>query len=161
MSRESLAYDRGLIGQPGSRSAIDTPALVLDLDAFEANVAVMAQLARNRGIALRPHAKTHKSVSVARSQLAAGAVGQCCAKLGEAEILADAGIGGLLLTSPVQHPAKIDRLIALLRRSPDLAVVVEDEANVRQLGRAAAAAGLRLAVLIDCDVGTHRFGVMK
>jgi 3-hydroxy-D-aspartate aldolase len=161
MSRESLAYDRGLIGQPGSRSAIDTPALVLDLDAFEANVAVMAQLARNRGIALRPHAKTHKSVSVARSQLAAGAVGQCCAKLGEAEILADADIGGLLLTSPVQHPAKIDRLIALLRRSPDLAVVVEDEANMRQLGRAAAAAGLRLAVLIDCDVGTHRFGVVE
>ena len=93
--------------------------------------------------------------------MAAGAVGQCCAKLGEAEVLADAGIGGLLLTSPVQHPAKIDRLMALLRRSPDLAVVVEDEANVRQLGQAAAAAGLRLAVLIDCDVGTHRFGVIS
>ena len=159
MSRESLAYDRSLIGQPGSREAIDTPALVLDLDAFEANLAVMAQLARERGIALRPHAKTHKSVTVARRQMAAGGIGQCCAKLGEAEVLADAGIGGLLLTSAVQHPAKIGRLMALARRAPDLAIVVEDEDNVRRLGEAAAAAGIRLSVLIDCDVGTHRFGV--
>lgn len=161
MSKERLAYDRGLIGRPGSRDAIDTPALVLDLDAFDANVATMAQLARDRGIALRPHAKTHKCASIARSQMAAGAVGQCCAKLGEAEVLADAGITGLLLTSPVQAPAKIERLMALARRAPDLAVVVEDAANVQRLGEAAASAGIRLAVLIDCDVGTHRFGVVS
>lgn len=159
MSRERLAYDRSLIGRPGSRKAIDTPALVLDLDAFDANVEIMARLARERGIALRPHAKTHKSVAVARRQMEAGAVGQCCAKLGEAEVLAEAGIPGLLLTSPVQHPAKIERLMALARRAPDLAVVVEDEANVRRLGEAATAAGIRLPVLIDCDIGTHRFGV--
>ena len=159
MSRQSIDYDRSLIGRPGSREAIDTPSLVLDLDAFEANVALMAQLASARGIALRPHAKTHKSVSVARRQMEAGALGQCCAKLGEAEVLAEGGISGLLLTSPVQHPAKIDRLVALLRRAPDLMVVVEDEANVRRLGEAVAAAGLRLTVLIDCDVGSPRFGV--
>ena len=69
MSRQSIDYDRSLIGQPGSREAIDTPALVLDLDAFDANLALMARLARDRGIALRPHAKTHKSISVARRQM--------------------------------------------------------------------------------------------
>ena len=159
VSKESLAYDRGLIGRPGSTEAIDTPALVLDLDAFDANLAMMAQLARDRGIALRPHAKTHKCVSIARRQMEAGAIGQCCAKLGEAEVLADAGLGGILVTSPVRHPAKIDRLISLARRVPDLAVVMEDEANAIAIGQAAAAAGLRLGVLIDCDVGTHRFGV--
>lgn len=161
MSNKRLAYDRSLIGKPGSRDAIDTPALVLDLDAFETNIATMTKLARDRGIALRPHAKTHKSASVAKRQMEAGAVGQCCAKLGEAEVLAEAGVGGLLLTSPVQHPAKIDRLMALLRGAPDLAVVVEDAANVRRLGEAAAAADLKLTVLIDCDVGTHRFGVVS
>lgn len=159
MSRESLAYDRGLIGQPGSRAMLDTPALVLDLDAFEANVAAMAAVAAARGVALRPHAKSHKSVPVARAQIAAGAVGQCCAKLGEAEVLAGGGIGGLLITSAVQHPAKIRRLVALAARSPGLAVVVEDPANVSMLGEAMAAAGVTLDVLIDVDVGTHRFGV--
>ena len=159
MSRERLAYDQGLVGQPGSRMLIDTPALVLDLDAFDANVAAMAKVAAARGVALRPHAKTHKSVQIARAQLAAGAIGQCCAKLGEAEVLADGGIGGLLITSTVQHPAKISRLIALAARSPGLAVVVEDAANVRMLGEAAAAASVALDVLIDVDVGTHRFGV--
>ncbi len=121
MSRERLAYDQGLVGQPGSRLLIDTPALVLDLDAFEANVAAMAKHAATRGIALRPHAKTHKSVQIARAQFAAGALGQCCAKLGEAEVLADGGIGGLLITSTVQDPAKIPRLVALTARSPGLA----------------------------------------
>jgi 3-hydroxy-D-aspartate aldolase len=157
MSRQSLDYDRSLLGQPGSRERIDTPALVLDLEAFEANVAIMAALARARGIALRPHAKTHKSVAVARRQIAAGAIGQCCAKLGEAEVLAEHGIGGLLITSAVQDPAKIGRLVELARRAPDLAVVVEDAAHIRAIGEACAAGGVRLRVLIDVDI--HRFGV--
>ena len=137
MSRQSLAYDRSLIGQPGSREAIDTPALVLDLDAFEANVATMAKLARSRGISLRPHAKTHKSVTVAKRQIAAGAIGQCCAKLGEAEVMVDAGVTGILVTSTVQNEGKIGRLIELAGRARDLAVVTEDAANVRALGDAA------------------------
>jgi len=159
MRRESLAYDRGLIGQPGSRAMIDTPAQILDLDAFDANIAALAEVAASRSIALRPHAKSHKSVAIARAQIAAGAIGQCCAKVGEAEALADGGVGGLLITSTVQHPAKIHRLIALAGRSPGLAVVVEDAANVGMLGEAAAAAAAALGVLIDVDIGTHRFGV--
>ncbi|MFO1068101.1 MAG: DSD1 family PLP-dependent enzyme [Geminicoccaceae bacterium] len=159
MIRESLAHDRALLGTPGSRALIDTPALVLDLDAFDANVRAMADFAKARGIALRPHAKTHKSIEIAKAQVAAGAIGQCCAKLGEAEVLADGGIGGLLITSTVQDPGKLPRLMALARRSPGLAVVTEDPANALLLGDAAAAAGVTLDVLIDVDVGTHRFGV--
>ena len=162
MSHQSTSpdkYHRSLIGQPGARARIDTPALVLDLDAFEANVAAMAELARGRSIALRPHAKTHKSVSIAKAQIAAGAIGQCCAKLGEAEALAEGGIDDILVTSTIRTGAKIDRLAALAPRLRSLAVVVEDGRNVEDLARAFAAAGRVLDVLIDVDVGTHRFGV--
>ena len=77
-----------LIGQSGSRDRLNTPALILDLAAFEHNVARMADFARQQGLALRPHAKSHKSADIARAQIAAGAVGLCCAKLGKAEALA-------------------------------------------------------------------------
>lgn len=159
MSRQSIIYDRSLLGQPGSRERLDTPALVLDLDAFDANVATMASLAKSRSISLRPHAKTHKSASIARRQIEAGAIGQCCAKLGEAEALAAAGLPGLLITSAMPDRAKIERLVALAGRVTDLGVVVETVANARDLGAAAAAAGRSLDVLVDVDVGTHRFGV--
>ena len=144
---------RALIGQPGSRALLPTPALVLDLDRFEANLAKMADHCRARGLALRPHAKSHRSASIARRQLASGAIGQSCAKLGEAEALADAGIGGLLITSPV---LAIDRLVALNQRTDGLMTVVDNPANVAQLGAAATARPLRLVV--DLDVGLNRTG---
>ena len=90
MSDRLVGHYQELLGRPGSR-ADRTQALVLDLDALEANIATMAELARARGVALRPHAKTHKCARIARLQLAAGAVGQCCAKLGEAEAMAARG----------------------------------------------------------------------
>ena len=155
----SLAFNHGLLGQAGSRRRIDTPALVLDLDAFDHNVATMAALARERAIGLRPHAKTHKSVAIGRRQMEAGAVGLCCAKLGEAEALAAGGLDHLLLTAPVRGDDKIRRLLALNAQLADLAVVVDDADNARQLADAAAAAGQVLAVLIVADVGSHRFGV--
>lgn len=148
-----------LIGQAGSRHRLNTPALVLDLDGFEANLHGMAEAARQQGVALRPHAKTHKSAEIARRQLAAGAVGQCCAKLGEAEALAGQGIGGLLLTSPVVTGQGIERLIGLLRRAPDTMIVADHPDNVAALADATAAAGLRLGMLVDLDVGQHRTGV--
>ncbi|MDF1586556.1 DSD1 family PLP-dependent enzyme [Marinimicrococcus flavescens] len=159
MRPESDAWNRALTGEPDGLSRIDTPSLVLDLDAFEANVATMARLARERGIGLRPHAKTHKCASIARRQLQAGAVGLCCAKLGEAEALAAEGIEPLLITAPVSAESKIARLIALNARVRGLAVVVEEPENVKALGEAAAAAGQTLDVLIVNDVGSHRFGV--
>ncbi|MES1972152.1 MAG: DSD1 family PLP-dependent enzyme [Pseudomonadota bacterium] len=148
-----------LIGRPASRAALNTPALVLDLSSFERNLASMAEAARRRGVQLRPHAKTHKCCEIARRQIAAGAIGLSCAKLAEAEIFAQSGIGGLLLTSPVVTRQGIERLTALARVAPDLMLVADDPENVRALDEAAAAAGLCLRVLVDLDVGLHRTGV--
>ena len=150
----------GLIGVPGSRDALNTPVLVVDRAALERNIARMAAFAAEKGIKLRPHAKTHKSVDIAKLQRAAGAVGFCCAKLGEAEALAEGGItSGLLITSPVVSPAAIARLVALNAATTDLMVVVDHPANVAALGEAASGGGKSLKVVIDLDPGIHRTGV--
>jgi 3-hydroxy-D-aspartate aldolase len=148
---------RHLIGQPGSRERLNTPALVLDLDALESNIAVMADWARGAGLALRPHAKTHKSAAIGTMQIAAGAVGLCCAKLGEAEALAAGGIGSILLTSPVVTAMGIERLVALNARIADLAVVADHPDAVAAL--AVANGGKPIRVLVDIDPGIHRTGV--
>lgn len=148
-----------LIGQQGSRGALNTPALVLDLDALDRNIATMASLVAAHGVKLRPHAKTHKSVDIARRQIRAGAIGLCCAKIGEAEVLADGGIAGLLITSPVASLAAIDRLAALAERSPGLMVVVDDPEVAMATDRALARANTTLDVVIDIDPGIHRTGV--
>lgn len=148
-----------LIGQQGSRQALNTPALVIDQGALERNIAAMADFAKARGIALRPHAKTHKSVDIAKIQLGAGALGVCCAKLGEAEALADGGICAILITSPVVTPQAIERLVALHTRIDDLRVVADNPDNVAALARAASGAGRPLPVLVDIDPGTRRTGV--
>lgn len=148
-----------LIGQQGSRAALNTPALILDLDALDSNIAAMAATMAGKGVALRPHAKTHKSVDIARRQIAAGAVGVCCAKIGEAEVLADGGIEGLLITSPVTAPAAVERLAALAGRAPDLLATVDDVEVAQRIDRALLAVDATLAVLIDIDPGIHRTGV--
>ena len=148
-----------LIGQPGSRDWLNTPALILDLAAFERNVVRMADFARKHGLALRPHAKSHKSADIARAQIAAGAVGLCCAKLGEAEALAAEGIDGLHLTSPVVTPPAIARLAALSRRLTSLSVVADHPAAVDALA-SAAQGGPPLTVFVDIDPGIRRTGVV-
>lgn len=148
-----------LIGRQGSRLALNTPVLVIDRDALQRNIEAMAAFARERGLALRPHAKTHKSADIARLQLAAGAVGVCCAKLGEAEALADGGVQNILITSPVVTPQAIERLIALNARISDLAVVADNPDNVDALAAGTKAAGKSLAVLVDVDPGIRRTGV--
>lgn len=145
-----------LIGRQGSRRDLNTPALVVELAALEANIAAMAAKVKARGVDLRPHAKTHKSIDIAKRQIAAGAVGQCCAKLGEAEALAEGGVSGLHITSPVVTPQAIARLIALHQASPDLSVVVDNLQNIADL---AAAAISPLTVIVDIDPGFHRTGV--
>ncbi|OYU71729.1 MAG: threonine aldolase [Alphaproteobacteria bacterium PA2] len=145
-----------LIGRQGSRRDLNTPVLVVELAALEANIATMAALVKRHGVDLRPHAKTHKSVDIARLQIAAGAVGLCCAKLGEAEALAAGGITGLHITSPVVTPQAISRLVALQAQSPDLSVVVDNLLNIAALNAAASAP---LTVLVDIDPGLHRTGV--
>jgi D-serine deaminase-like pyridoxal phosphate-dependent protein len=156
---DDLRLHGALIGR-AARDRLATPALVIDRDALDRNLARMAEFARAHGTVLRPHAKTHKSVEIARRQLAAGAIGVCCAKLGEAEALADGGISRLLITSPVVAEPAIRRLVELHRRCDELITVVDHPANAvaLALGASAASAG-PLHVLIDIDPGIHRTGV--
>ena len=168
MTSRARAYDIGEIeAKLAKGSGIDgvtkddlpTPALLLDLDAFEANVQRMASHSAEAGLALRPHAKTHKCSEIAKRQIGAGAVGVCVATIREAEALSAGGIGGLLLTSESVGLNKIHRLIRLSARRPDTMAVVDHIDNARQLDEAASAAGLRLNVLIDVDPLGRRTGV--
>src|ERR1700722_5880948 len=143
-----------LIGRQASRRDLNTPALIVDVEALDRNIAAMAGMAKRAGIALRPHAKTHKSAEIARRQIAAGALGVCCAKLGEAEALADAGIANILITSPVVGRAGVERLAALAARSRGLMAAVDHPDAV-----AAIAASAALTLLVDIDPGLHRTGV--
>ncbi len=150
-----------LIGAVDGRRRLLTPALVLDRAAFERNVARMAAIASANGVALRPHAKTHKSVAVAKAQVAAGALGVSCTILREAEVMVAAGIPGVLLTSPVVGARAVERLIALARRAGDGGVmaVVDDAGNAAALSAAAATLPHPLGVLVDYGAGFHRTGV--
>ncbi|MEM7124290.1 MAG: DSD1 family PLP-dependent enzyme [Pseudomonadota bacterium] len=150
----------GRVGQPGSRAKLSTPALLLDLPAFERNLADMAAWAKQAGLELRPHAKTHKCSEIAKRQVAAGALGNCCATLGEAEVLVAAGIPGVLLTSTVVTDDKIARLVALNERAQGLMVIVDDGENVDALA-AALSPERPLGILIDVEVGSERTGVVE
>jgi 3-hydroxy-D-aspartate aldolase len=145
--------------EPGmSVDEIDTPALVLDLDAFEANLDLMATMASKAGVKLRPHAKTHKSPVIAQLQIARGAVGQCVQKTAEAEILAWGGVRDILVSNEVVAPKKLARLAAL-GRIAEVAVCVDAAEGVRLLETAAENARLRLSALVEIDVGSGRCGV--
>ena len=135
------------------KKEILTPALLLDLDAFEANLARMMEHVKRSGKALRPHAKAHKCVEIARRQLAAGACGVCVATLAEAELMSKGGITGLLLTSPVADPQKIARLV-----ETGAMVVVDHVQQAEWYQDAARSVGRKIDVLIDLDVGDHRTG---
>jgi D-serine deaminase-like pyridoxal phosphate-dependent protein len=148
-----------LIGQQGSRADLNTPVLVLDVDALDRNIQRMAALASNHGVALRPHAKTHKSVDIALRQKKAGAVGVCCAKIGEAEVLAGGGVAGILITSPVAAPAAIDRLAALATTADGLMAVVDHPDVATRIDATLAATETKLDVIIDIDPGIARTGV--
>jgi D-serine deaminase-like pyridoxal phosphate-dependent protein len=142
-----------------TRDELPTPALLLDLDRFERNLQKMAAFARTVGKKLRPHAKTHKCPEIALHQIAAGAIGVCVAKVGEAEVMAAAGVRNLLITTEVVGPEKIGRLLGVLTRQPETMVVVDHPDNVRELAQAMERAGRVLNVLVDVDVGGRRTGV--
>ena len=138
---------------------VDTPALIVELDALERNIGAMAAAVEDRGMRLRPHAKSHKSPDIARRQIAAGAVGICCQKVGEAEAFVAAGVTDVLITNEIVGAAKLARL-ALLSRNASLGVLVDDRANVAALAAAMRAAGASIDVLVEVDVGAHRCGVL-
>ncbi|WP_119167860.1 DSD1 family PLP-dependent enzyme [Algihabitans albus] len=143
-------------GDPLDR--VDTPALLVDLDAFERNLDRMAAETTARGLRLRPHAKTHKSTDVAKAQIARGAVGLCCQKVSEAEALVDGGVEDLLVSNQVAGGRKLGRLAQLARRAR-IGVCVDDAGNAADLARAAAAADAVIDVLIEIDVGAGRCGL--
>jgi 3-hydroxy-D-aspartate aldolase len=147
-----------LVGKPQGRLQLATPALVLDIAAFERNVAAMQEHCKRVGLKLRPHAKTHKSVSIGRRQMEAGAVGLCCAKLGEAEALADGGLNGLLITSPIVSAQGFARLAALKVRVKDLMVVADSDVCVDGYAKAVRESK-PLKVIVDVDIGLHRTGI--
>ena len=138
---------------------LDTPALIVDLDALEANIATMARTTRENGIAARPHAKTHKCPAIARLQLDAGAVGISVAKVSEAQALFDHGVERLLMTTSNVTPFKIRRAMGLGKRCPDFIQATDTEANARMLAEAAGEAGITAEVVVDVDPGGRRTGI--
>lgn len=144
------------VGDPVA--AIDTPALVVDLDALERNIATLAAFARGRGIVLRPHAKTHKCSAIAKLQVAAGAVGVCVQKVGEAEALTDGGIRDIYISNEVVDARKLERVARLAGRVK-LAIAVDSALGAQRLAEALAAQGSRCDVFVEVDVGQGRCGV--
>ncbi len=149
-----------LVGQASGRNQLSTPCLILDIDAFERNVARMAAHCEDLGIALRPHGKAHKCVEIARRQVAAGAVGLCVVNIGEAEIFAAAGIPGILITSPLSTAAKMQRFVRLAADA-DVTAVVDDLDGAKALAAMAQAVGVRVPVMLDLDLGRARTGVTE
>ncbi len=143
-----------------SFDAIDTPAVVVDLDVVEANVRRFQAYCDDHGLGLRPHIKTHKIPEFAALQMKAGAVGINCQKIGEAEVMADAGMSDILITFNILGPAKLARLRRLAERCA-LAVTADSETVVAGLAETMAGAGRPLDVLVECDTGAGRCGVQS
>ena len=136
---------------------IDTPALILDLDAFERNLKRMAEKTSPYPVRLRPHSKSHKSPLIALKQMALGAVGVCCQKVSEAEVMVRGGVTDVLVTNEIVGRRKQDKL-AWLAREAKVAVCTDNAQNVDELDAAAARAGVRLEVLVEIDCGNGRCG---
>jgi D-serine deaminase-like pyridoxal phosphate-dependent protein len=147
---------------PLSVADIDTPAVLIDLDRVDANIRRLQERLDAAGVANRPHIKTHKIPALARLQIAAGAIGITCQKLGEAEVFADAGVtDDILLTYNVLGEAKAERLAALIKRLKRMAVVLDNETVARGLSDAARRHGVDIRFLIECDTGFGRNGVQS
>ena len=146
----------GLVGL--NKMDLDTPALLVDLDTLERNIARVSAECRAHGVSWRPHSKAHKSPAIARLQLAAGAIGVTCAKLGEAEVMAAAGIRNILIANQIVGSAKIARLMSLLGKAEPI-VLVDNKKNIDALNEAAAHERKQLSVAIEVNVGMNRAGV--
>ncbi len=137
---------------------VDTPALLIEMDAFERNLDTMARGIAAAGVRLRPHAKTHKCAPIVRRQMTLGAVGACCQKVSEAEALVQAGVPDVLVSNQVVGGRKIARLTSMASEAK-VGVCVDDAHNVAEIGAAADGAGVSIDVLVEIDVGMSRCGV--
>jgi len=144
------------VGMP--LEAVDTPALLLDLGAFEKNLTRLAAAAAGAGVRLRPHAKSHKCPVIALRQMASGAVGVCCQKVSEAEAMVYGGVSDVLVSNQIVGAPKIARLLSLAAQAR-VAVCADDAGNVAALDGGATAFGVRLPVLVEVNVGADRCGV--
>jgi D-serine deaminase-like pyridoxal phosphate-dependent protein len=145
-------------GDRATKADLPTPALLVDLDLLEANIAAMAAHCRREGCQIRPHAKTHKCAEIARRQVEAGARGISTATVAEAEAMVAAGLRGVLLTSPIVDPGKVGRMVELARSGGEILLAVGHPLEVELLAEAAGAARVQVDVLVDLDVGDRRFG---
>ena len=141
-----------------SISSVDTPALILDLDAFERNLKRMADAVRGRSVRLRPHAKSHKCPEIALRQIELGAVGICCQKVSEAAVFVQAGVHDILITNQIVGTTKIRHLMELAGAAR-IGVLVDHSAQIEALAVAAQASARRVDVYIEIDVGGHRCGI--
>jgi D-serine deaminase-like pyridoxal phosphate-dependent protein len=139
---------------------LDTPAVIIDLDMLEANIVRLQTYLDEHHIANRPHIKTHKIPAIAHKQLQAGAIGVTCQKLGEAEVMAQAGVGDIFLPYNIIGASKLERLMELARTT-HLSVTADSPQVVRGLSSASQKAGLTLDVLVECDTGGQRCGVQS
>jgi len=146
-----------IIGE--SIEAIDTPALIVDMHRLEENILRVHRATIDADLQIRPHIKSHKTPEIAQMQIAAGASGITCAKIGEAEVMSTAGIEGIFIAYSLVGETKMRRLVALARRTPRLSISVESMEAARQASDAFSAAGMELEVLIEVDVGAGRTGV--
>jgi len=151
-----------MINSPGQanlrKSDLDTPALLVDLGLLEANITRIAQTCQRQGVSWRPHVKGNKTVEIVRMELAAGAIGITCAKLGEAEVMAAAGVQNILVANQIVGEAKIARLITLLDHA-EVIVAIDSPTNVAELAEAAKKARKALQVVIEVNIGMNRAGV--
>ncbi len=148
-----------LLPEPGTAvENIDTPAMIVDLDKAEANIRDMQRTVEEGGAAMRPHTKTSKSPYWAQKMIDAGAIGVCCAKVGEAEVLVEGGITDILITSQIVGASKIARLAAISGNA-NIRVVVDDPTNAREISDAALLAGSVVGVLVDVNIRLNRCGV--
>ena len=151
-------WKRGIVGDPLKH--LDTPAVLLDLEKLESNLAKMQRRADDRGVALRPHAKTHKSIEIGRRQLALGAVGLTVATVDEALVFTRAGIDSITLSRPLVSACAYRRLFAEeAARRANLSIVVDSEAGIDAASEAAVDAACTLGVFVKIDVGLRRCGV--
>ena len=138
---------------------VDTPALIIDLEAFESNLDRMSKNAKNLGVRLRPHAKMHKSSDVAREQMSRGAVGVCCQKVSEAEALIDDGISNILITNQVVGMRKLDLFVQLSKRAR-VSICVDNAENIVDLNECAVREDEQVDILVEVNVGGDRCGVL-
>ena len=153
---DMISYRPAEIGMP--LADVDTPCLILELDAFERNLRRLNDSLAGKRVAVRPHAKSHKCPQIALRQIALGAVGVCCQKVSEAEALVQGGVGDVLIANEVVGAPKLRRLAALAKQAR-VAVCADDAGNVAELDAAARAFAVTLEVLVEINVGANRCGV--